>query len=794
MDENLLKARTDLDLRPESADPESPVIVKDPITKRFYRFTAVQADVLRSMDGKTSPAAIAQTVSAARSTEVTEAQVKEFTGKLLSLLLLDHTACWARLEKAGRRKKRLIENLLAVKIFTFNPDALLTRLERRLRFAFSPLFAWFVAGTVFAALAVSILNWESLFFSLGKLFTLYSIPLIVVVAFAVMTIHEFGHGVALKHYGGKVEEMGLMVMYFIPAFYCNLNDAWMLKKRERLRVTFAGGYVQFLVWALATLLWRLLAQETFASRVCLVAIAFAGIQTLFNFNPLIRLDGYYLLSDWLGIPNLRAKAFSHLGHKLKALAAGSATVRPAAAGPRERRIYFYYGTAAFLFTAALLWVMLGRLGGWMVREYRTWGAVAFVVLCLMLIPAHGGPKEPPAAKMPKGAALRLKKLPQILIVLAVLAAAGFIPWELKVAGDFTIQPQKEVSVTPQVDGTLKSIRVDEGDAVRAGDMLAELQNLKLNDEYENTKGELASMRAALDLLHAGTRPEEIERARRTVETKRAELTNAMRVEQERLVLMDTVAKREAELANAKTMHERSQKLLAQGLIAKNEADRDQTAYEVRRRELAEARGQLNVLEERTDRTIQVKRKELEQAQSELKILEAGSRKESIRAVEADVSKLEEKLNILTQQLEHLTVRSPIDGVVATPYLRNRIGEYVERGSGFCKIVDVARVGVDMPVPEKEIADVRAGALILLKARGYPKRSFQARVKSISPVAFESGGERKVTIQGELDNTEGILRPGMTGVGKILCGRRTIAELVTRRGVRWLRTEFWEYLP
>jgi HlyD family secretion protein len=110
------------------------------------------------------------------------------------------------------------------------------------------------------------------------------------------------------------------------------------------------------------------------------------------------------------------------------------------------------------------------------------------------------------------------------------------------------------------------------------------------------------------------------------------------------------------------------------------------------------------------------------------------------------------------------------------------------------VVNLGTMLIDMPVPEKEIADVRPGFPIALKVRGYPKLSFQGRVTTISPVALESGSERKVLVKSELANDEGLLKAGMTGVGKILCGKRMIAELLSRRAVRWLRTEFWEYLP
>jgi multidrug resistance efflux pump len=234
--------------------------------------------------------------------------------------------------------------------------------------------------------------------------------------------------------------------------------------------------------------------------------------------------------------------------------------------------------------------------------------------------------------------------------------------------------------------------------------------------------------------------------------------------------------------------------LKAGLIARNEADRDRTTYEVQQKELSEAKGQLSVLEEQIDRNRDIKRKELAQSQSEMKILLAGSRKEAIKVIESQVGKLEEKLRILNRQIELLKIRSPIDGTVATSYLRNRIGDFLDKGSVFCEIISNNIMIIEMPVPEKEIGDIRLGYPITIKVRGYPRRWYEAHVRSIAPVAAASGSEKIVVVQGDLPNPDGSLRAGMTGVGKILCGKRSIYEIASRRAIRWLRTEFWEYLP
>lgn len=785
------KLRSDLEIRPEQ---NSGVIVKDPITRRFYRFTPVQASVIELLDGHNEPAAIAAEASRKHETTVTEEQVKEFAGKLRALWLLDHPYCWAKLGAMAKNRRTAIRSLLSIKIHAFNPDRIITKLERKLRFCFDSSFSAIVWSAAIVATMISILNAESLFMSMGTLFSLYSIPLIVIVIFALMTIHEFAHGLALKHYGGKVEEMGFLVLYFIPAFYCNVSDAWMLKKSERIRVTLAGAYVQVFLWALATMAWRFLATDTLASRICLITIAFTAIQTIFNFNPLIRLDGYYLLSDLLEVPNLRPKAITYVRDQVISLLTGISSGGDKGLSRREKRLFLYYGTASSFFTVLIVWVMFQRLGGWLVREFQTWGVVLISVLFFMAVPAANKENAIALGKMTRTVVSRFRKNPVALTILILVLIAGFLPWQLKISGDFTMLASNRASVTPEVSGNLKKIYVEQGTQVHTGDVLAEIENLEISNNYEDVKGELETQKASLDLLKAGTRPEEIERAKKVIETKNAELYNLARIDQERAVFRETIAKKEAELANARSTNERTQSLFKSGLIARTDVERDQTAYEVQQKELSEAKGQLNILEEQTDRNRDIKRKELAQAQSELDILLAGTRKESIRATESQVKKLEEKLRILTQQMELLKIRSPIDGTVATSYLHNRIGDFLDKGNIFCEIVSNGKMVIEMPVPENEIGDVKLGYPITMKVRGYPKRWYEARVRSIAPVADMNGSERIVTVQGDLPDPDGSLKAGMTGAGKILCGKRMIFEIASRRAIRWIRTEFWEYLP
>ena len=151
-------------------------------------------------------------------------------------------------------------------------------------------------------------------YSLSSL-TFGSIVVLWFTSLVVILIHELGHGFACKYFGGEVHEMGFMLMYFQPAFYCNVNDAWSFPAvRARLWVTAAGGWIQLVVASLAAVVWYIAQPGTLMSEIAVAAMIVGGATTLVtNANPLLPLDGYFALTDWLEIPNLRGRALAYFG-------------------------------------------------------------------------------------------------------------------------------------------------------------------------------------------------------------------------------------------------------------------------------------------------------------------------------------------------------------------------------------------------------------------------------------------------------------------------------------------------
>src|SRR4029077_6416430 len=234
------------------------------------------------------------------------------------------------------------------KVASFNPEKIFAWLLPRTGWAFTKGFHIFGALSILTGLTISALHRAEFTDAVQNLFSLHALFVLWLVVFCVTTMHEFSHGLTCCRFGGKVKEVGFMLIYFQPAFYCDVSDSWMFPlKRQRMWVTFAGGYFQLIFWGLCTVIWRITDTDTVVNQTVLIVIVFAGLQTLVNFNLLIKLDGYYMLSDYLEIPNLRTKAMVSLWSWMSR--------KHSSKQPwKEERAQLVYGAASIVFSTTLL--------------------------------------------------------------------------------------------------------------------------------------------------------------------------------------------------------------------------------------------------------------------------------------------------------------------------------------------------------------------------------------------------------------------------------------------------------
>jgi len=788
-------------------------VVKDPANRRFFRLKEAEYEIVRQLDGPTSLDAIRATISERLGAPLSPETLERFLQRLNQLGLLETEG---QAGSGHRQSRKVRGSLLYLRLMAFDPDALLTRLVDKVRFLFTPYFVVLSAALILAALGITVANSSEIGHDLLGLYRLQAIVAVWVTVVLVVGAHEFAHGLTCKRFGGEVHEMGFLLLYFQPAFYCNVSDAWLFpEKSKRLWVTFAGAYLEIVVWALATVIWRVTDPDTAPNYVALIVMATSGVTTLFNLNPLIKLDGYYLLGDYLEIPNLRQRAFTYLRSQVGRLT-GSALGRIAEASRREHRIYLTYGLLAASYSFFILGFVALQLGGYLTQQYQGMGFLSFA---LLLGVALGNPlrrvvtnRDPVPAPAPPETGTRLPawmtRRARLLELVAVVAiTAVFVRMELKVSGGFTILPVHNADVRAEVDGIIAAIYKDEGDVVGKGDVIARLEDREYLAELRKTEAEIAEKQAKLKMLKLGARREEIELARGEADTAKVRqehagkwYEDAGRMHAAELAKAQTAAeKAEQRLAYAKTELGRLEALFASGLVPRKDVETAGYELAVRQKELEEVQAALTIVMAddfsavRKERDLA--RQDVERGQGRLKVLLAGSRPEEVEASEAEIARLEVQRGYLQQELQRTQVSSPAAGVITTARLKERLGQRVSRGDLIAKVHEQKTVTAEILVSEKEIADVRVGQPVVLKARAHPSRSFSSRVIAIAPIAFEQEGGpggRFVKVTAEIDNASGLLKSEMTGNAKIYGGKRRMIDLMTRRLARYVRVEFWSW--
>ncbi len=168
-------------------------------------------------------------------------------------------------------------------------------------------------------------------------------------------LHEFGHGLSCKHFGGECHEMGVMILVLTPCLYCNVSDSWMLpNKWHRAAIGAAGMYVEVVLASICTFIWWF-SEPGLLNYICLNMMFVCSVSTiLFNANPLLRYDGYYILTDILEIPNLRQKATTILSRKLGKWCLGLEPPDDPFLPQRNQGLFALYTVAA----AVYRWVVL----------------------------------------------------------------------------------------------------------------------------------------------------------------------------------------------------------------------------------------------------------------------------------------------------------------------------------------------------------------------------------------------------------------------------------------------------
>jgi putative peptide zinc metalloprotease protein len=488
---------------------ETSYVVKNPGDHKYFRFRALEIAVMQEFNGTNTPDDIVRAL-ADSGFSLTTAAVEGFGRKLQQMGLMERSLAEKSvllLERLRADRRRALKpaakgSLLRMRWSMGDPDQWLNRMLPRIRFMFTRRFI-VVSSLLFVAyLVILVGHWPQFQAALARLYTPSQYTLgffltLYLTGIVIIAIHEFGHAFTCKYFGGQVNEMGAMLIYFEPAFYCNVNDAWTFPElRQRMWVTVAGSWIQMVIASLGAIVWWLTESGTLVHEIATAAVIIGGLTTvLANANPLIPLDGYYALSDYLEIPNLRHRAFAHLSWLVKSKVLRLPVPEPPASD-REKKIFTWYAVLACGYIATIFLLVYGIVSGWLRNLFGLAGTLLAMGLILFLARraiANGWRNVTTAVREHR---LRWKarsfRVRAGAVALAVILI-GLIPWPITAKGKLLVAPEMIGDVAAAEGGLVERVFALEGARVTVGEPLARLRSPAIERELTEEQRLLDSL-------------------------------------------------------------------------------------------------------------------------------------------------------------------------------------------------------------------------------------------------------------------------------------------------------------
>jgi len=534
-------------------------VVKDPIGLNYYRFQDEEYAILQMLDGETSLDEIKERFEEEFPPQkITLEELQQFLGMLhrSGLVVADVSGQGGQLHKRrGERKRKeflaAATNILCIRFKGFDPERLLNKWYPCVRWFFSPVTVALCCLLALSALTLVTVQFDVFRAKLPEFYQFFSPHnafLLALVLGVTKVFHEFGHGFACKHFGGECHEMGVMILVLTPCLYCNVSDSWMLpSKWRRAAIGAAGIYMEVLLASIATFLWWFSEPGLFHN-LCLNVMFISSITTIiFNANPLLRYDGYYILADLMEIPNLRQKATSILSRKLGQWCLGLEPPEDPFLPQRNQLFFVLYSIAA----AVYRWFVALSICWFLYKLFQSYGLE--ILGQLMVAMSLWGLLIMPLYRLGKffyipGRIEQVKKsrfYTTLSVLGIVLLAVIFLPLPHSVVCTLELQAHDARSVYVDVAGKLVSLDVKSGDQVAANQQLAQLQNIDLNLEVAKLEGSVSEYKIRLENLRqqrfrdrqAAAQIPQVEEALKTVENQLKQKTR----DQQRLRLAAPIA-------------------------------------------------------------------------------------------------------------------------------------------------------------------------------------------------------------------------------------------------------------
>ena len=484
-------------------------VVRDPAGNQYHRLSDAAYRFVGLLDGSRTVGEAWELVGGQLDDEApTQPEVIQILSQLHAANLLDSDVTADSDVLLRRHKKQMkrkmqgrLMNVLFPRIPLWDPDRVLKRWMPFVRHLMSPIGAIIWVIVVVAAVVKLIPEWSSFQQSYMNALSIGANPEKAFYLWAMFWLlkfcHEMGHAFSCRRFGGECHEMGIMFLVFIPTPYVDASSAWAFPSRwQRMFVGAGGMVVELFLAAIAAFIWLSTTPGVPVwglpiNELACDAIMIAGFTTvIFNANPLLRYDGYYMLSDYLEIPNLQQKSKDYLLGLIKRHIFRIKSQQPLP--PVSQRLWlFFYGIASTIYRV-FIGIAIILLVAWQVPILGVLMAMGGVVTWLVV----------PVVKTFKYLALEpelhRKRGRAVAFSLAVAGLAvvlvGLIKFNVYVDAQGIVEPVGKEVINAKWDGFVKDIRVKDAQWVEQGDVLIVMHDPEIDTLIKRLEATLAAVK------------------------------------------------------------------------------------------------------------------------------------------------------------------------------------------------------------------------------------------------------------------------------------------------------------
>ena len=506
-----LSARQDLKVSRHLFRGTPSYIVHDPISFQSHRFTQSDYEVLSALDKKRTLEEVCQSLASQGKLPGDERSFYEYVLNLqmrglLDLPITNGNRLYDRYkQRKEMASKKSLMKLLFIKIPLLNPDGFLDRTMHLARPLFTRVFFFIFCAMMATAIGLLFARWDEFYLPMADLLATRNLVILVVVMTALKFWHELGHAYACKLQGGAVPDMGGFLMVGMPMAYVDVSSSWSFaSRRGRIMVGLGGMYFEMIAACIAMFIWAFTSEGLVHSTAHFVVLMASFMTILFNANPLMRYDGYYILSDLTGIPNLRGRSTQYTGGLVKRFALGLPMNigHTSDSSVREMIWMVVYGIAAVIYQFWLILTIAFMVAGQFFLVGMAIGGMfgaSAVILPIKKIFTYLW--FDPEVEHVRGRAVGISAV----LIAGLIAVTLFVPVPggIVTPGQLTYQ-NVEVHRLP-FDCYLKEICVEPNQSIDANTVLVKVDNPDLEDQFMNAS---ADLRVAKQMMMAASSPVE----------------------------------------------------------------------------------------------------------------------------------------------------------------------------------------------------------------------------------------------------------------------------------------------